>query len=143
MKKHGYISLLICGLLVGLAVSAQAQSKTRTFNVPFDFTIGTTLLRAGHYTVQQAIPDANPQALSFRSANGSAPAVSMGIRLEAVNTVQQPKLVFRKYGDRCFLSQVWLSAGDSGTEIRQGKLERELARGGASPRTATVIADIP
>jgi hypothetical protein len=134
--------LLICGLLVGLAVSAEAESKMNV-NVPFDFTIGTTLLRAGHYTVQQTIPDANPQVLSFRSANGSAQAVSMGIRLEAVNTVQQPKLVFRKYGDRYFLSQIWLSAGDSGTEIRQGKLERELARGGASPRTATVAADIP
>ena len=132
MKKHAYASLLICGLLVGLAASAQAQSKIKV-NVPFDFNIGTTLLQAGEYTVQPG-SSASSDVLLFRDAAGNSRAVMMGIRVEPSSKDRVPKLVFHRYGDLYFLSQVWLNAGDSGSEIRPGSHERELL---ASKSTAT------
>jgi hypothetical protein len=139
MKKHGYVSLLACVLLIGLAAtSAQAQS-TMKVDVPFDFSIGNMSLQSGQYTVTQASPDANPEALLFRSADGNAQAVTLGIRMESIKAVEQPKLVFRKYGSHYFLSQVWLRAGDSGSEIRKGSLERELARRGTAPEVAAIV----
>jgi hypothetical protein len=133
MKKHAYVSLLICGLLVGLAASAQAQSKIRV-NVPFDFTIGTTLLPAGEYTVQPASANVSTEVLSFRDAAGNSRAVTMGIRMEPSGKDTVPKLVFHRYGDLYFLSQVWLNANDAGSEIRPGSHERELL---ASKSTAS------
>ena len=133
MKKHAYVSLLVCGLLVGLAASAQAQSKIKV-NVPFDFNIGTTLLQAGEYTVQPASPNVSSEVLLFRDAAGNSRAVTMGIRMEPSSKDKVPKLVFHRYGDTYFLSQVWLNAGDSGSEIRPGSHERELL---ASKSTAS------
>jgi hypothetical protein len=140
MKKHVYASLLVCGLLVGLSASAQAQSKIKV-NVPFDFTIGSTLLEAGEYTVQPASLNVRSEFLLFKDARGSAQAVTMGIRMEPTSKDTQPKLVFRRYGDLYFLAQVWLNASDAGAEIRPGSHERELL---ASKSTAsegvTVVA---
>ena len=133
MKKHAYVSLLVCGLLVGLAASAQAQSNIKV-NVPFNFTIGTTLLQAGEYTVQQASPHAASEVLLFRDAAGESRAVMMGIRVEPSSKDTVPKLVFHRYGDIYFLSQVWLNGGDSGSELRPGSHERELL---ASKSTAS------
>lgn len=134
MKKHAYVSLLICGLLVGLAASAQAQSSKIKVNVPFDFTIGTTLLQAGEYTVRPASPNAPSEVLWLTDAAGNSRAIMMGIRVEPSSKDRVPKLVFHRYGDLYFLSQVWLNAGDAGTEIRPGSHERELL---ATRSTAT------
>lgn len=140
MKNSGYIRLLVCVLLVGLA-AASASAQSMKVNVPFDFRIGDTALAAGIYSVEQATSHTNPNVLLLRSADRSIRKLSMGIRVEKVGAVQQPSLVFHKYGNRYFLSQVWLNAGNAGTEIRKGNLERELAMGGSSPEIATVIAE--
>lgn len=142
MKKHGYKSFLIWGLLIGLAAtSAQAQSKIKV-NVPFDFTIGDRLLQAGEYTVQPASPNVTSEVLLFRNGEGSPRAVTMGIRIEPNSKVTQAKLVFHRYGESYFLSQVWMNAGDAGSEIRAGSHERELARNGTGPTLAAVMAEL-
>ncbi|MCI0351756.1 MAG: hypothetical protein L0Z53_20235 [Acidobacteriales bacterium] len=139
MKKHVYASLLICGLLVGLAASAQAQSKIRV-NVPFDFTIGSTLLPAGEYTVLPASQNAPSEVLLVRDADGRARAVTMGIRIEPDSKATEAKLVFHRYGDQYFLSQIWLNAGEAGSEMVPGSHERELARASMAPQAVAVLA---
>ena len=140
MKKHVYASLLICGLLVGLAASAQAQSRIKV-EVPFDFTIGTTLLEAGEYTVKPASPAAGSEVLTLTDAAGVSRFVMMGIRVEPSSKDTQAKLVFHRYGDVYFLSQAWLNAGDAGVEIRPGSQERELLAGkSTAPEGVTVLA---
>ena len=139
MKNNRFASLLVCGLLIGLAAtSAQAQSPMKV-NVPFDFTIVDTHLAAGQYTIVQASPQANPRALMVRNQDGIVRALSMGIRLESLK-VNEPKLVFRKYGNKYFLAEVWLSTGDAGTEIRKGSHERELAQTKTTAETVIVAA---
>src|SRR5262245_1131720 len=98
MKKHVYASLLICGLLVGMTASAQAQSKIKV-NVPFDFTIGNTSLEAGEYLVQPASPSVGSDVLAFRDAAGRSWLVMMGIRIEPSSKQSKPRLVFHRYGD--------------------------------------------
>jgi hypothetical protein len=126
MKKHGYTRLLMCGLLIGLAAASANAQSTIKVNVPFDFTIGTNLLEAGEYTVQPASAAVGSEVLALRDAAGNSRFVMMGIRREPNSKDKQPKLVFHRYGDLYFLSQVWLSAGEAGVEIRPGSHEREL-----------------
>lgn len=141
MKKHGYTSFLIWGLLIGLAATtAQAQSKMKV-NVPFDFTIGDRLLAAGEYTVQPASPYSNSQVLMFRDGDGASRALTMSIRIEPNSKVTQSKLVFHRYGESYFLSQVWLNAGDAGSEIRAGSHERELAKSGTARTLVAVLSE--
>jgi hypothetical protein len=142
MKKHGYIRLLVCALLIGLAAaSAHAQSAMKV-NVPFDFTVGDKTLQAGQYSVEQALPQANPNALRIRKIESNGQTLSLGIGMESPANVKPARLVFRKYGNHYFLAQVWLSAGNSGTEIRKGSLERELARGGSMVEETTILAEL-
>jgi len=138
MKKHVYASLLICGLLVGMTASAQAQSRIKV-NVPFDFTIGTTLLEAGEYTVKPASASGS-EVLTLTDAAGVSRFVMMGIRIEPSSKDTQAKMVFHRYGDAYFLSQVWLNAGDAGVEIRRGSHERELASKQAPAEGVAVLA---
>jgi hypothetical protein len=139
MKKHVYASLLICGLIVGLAASARAQSQIKV-NVPFDFTIGNTLVQAGQYMVLPASASLGSEVLLFRDSDGQSRAVTMGIRVEPTMKASEPRLVFHRYGDRYFLWQIWLNSGDAGREIRPGSHERELAKEQTAPQLVAVLA---
>lgn len=142
MKNHGYRRLLLCGLLIGLAAGFANAQSTIKVNVPFDFTIGSTLLQAGEYSVQPASPNATSEVLMFKDADGRARAVVMGIRIEPGSKDNVPKLVFHRYGELYFLSQVWMRGGDAGSEIRASSHERELlARSSTSSEGVTVLAE--
>lgn len=138
MKINGFVRSFVAVSLIGLA-AALADAQTVKVRVPFDFNVGNTSLQAGDYFVHKAIPHANPNVLQFRDSLGRTLALSMGNRLETINPVKVPKLVFRKYGNRYFLSQVWLDS--AGTEIGKGKLELELAKSETASTVATIVGD--
>jgi hypothetical protein len=140
--KRQIFGLLMLGLLVGLAIgSAHAQSTIARANVPFDFVVGDTRLPAGKYTITSAAPDAVPELLLLRDTKGQVREVTMSIRIEPNNnSSKQPNLIFQRYGASYFLSQVWLTAGESGCQIRKGSQEKELAERGAGVQTAVALA---
>jgi len=45
---------------------------------------------------------------------------------------EESKLVFNKYGDRYFLSELWFAGKDVGDCISRGKLEREVSKAPAA-----------
>jgi len=140
MKVNGYVRSFVAVSLIGLA-AALADAQTVKVKVPFDFNVGNTSLQAGDYFVHKAIPHANPNVLQFRDSAGRTLALSMGTQVETINPVKEPKLVFHKYGNRYFLTQVWLDAGSAGTEIGKGKLELELAKSESASTVATIAGD--
>lgn len=140
VMKRQVFDLLVLGLLVVLAVaSAQAQSTIAKANVSFDFAVGDTRLPAGEYTIVSGAPDVAPELLVFRDGQGRAREVTMTTRMEPGNN-NQPKLIFRRYGTRYFLSQVWLNAGESGCQVREGSQEKELAERGTEVQKAILLA---
>jgi hypothetical protein len=46
---------------------------------------------------------------------------------EAAKAPDQGKLVFNRYGDRYFLSEIWTAGDTSGRTLLVSKVERELA----------------
>ena len=122
--------------IVALAfVSAVATANGQTGNnviaqVPFEFIVGDKTLASGEYSVR-AINQAG-DALMIRSADAKGQAIRLTNRTGVEMNKTYARLVFHRYGDRYFLSQVWSQGESTGHELLKGRqeraMERELAR---------------
>ena len=128
---------LICTLGMALlaAISLNAQGLLKV-DVPFDFQAGGALLPAGSYTVDLARLHG---FVVMASREAKAAAVIPSWPKETVKTNSEAKLIFLRYGDNYFLSQVW-PAGSVGREIPKSKREKELAIAAARPAQQTLVA---
>jgi hypothetical protein len=125
MKSKLRTGLALCGLMVTLVVSAGAQSPSKA-KIPFDFNVGDMTLKAGEYTIKSATASVPPM-LVIVDADSRPQAIVNCIRIEAVENNGHRRLLFTRYGDHYFLSQIWLSETEAGASVRKGRLERELA----------------
>lgn len=128
MRKQIFSTFAILSLLFALAVvSVQAQSQSRiTVKVPFAFQIGDKTLPAGDYNIKQL----STGTLLVESTDGAESAIAPAAgRVEnGVNAKpSKEKLVFRQYGERYFLAQVWMVRGASGRELNKTAAERNAA----------------
>src|SRR5215216_2217283 len=84
-------------------VSLMAQDSIQ-FKVPFDFTVGSKSFSAGTYTVR---PDPARPVLAIRSGDGRSGMFVLTTGLHTNKTLPKCKLIFNRYGDSYFLSEVW------------------------------------
>ena len=135
--------LMIAIAIVVSAVSASAQSFEHiTAKIPFDFTVGDKTLPAGAYTVRLSNLNA-PYLLSIRGEDRQAIAIGFTNAIQANKAAAQTKLVFHRYGDRYFLSEVWLIGEDTGRQFLKShaeqELNREMAGNSSRPEMAPII----
>ncbi|PWT91679.1 MAG: hypothetical protein C5B55_07690 [Blastocatellia bacterium] len=126
MKNIIKSTLALAGLFFVLAVaSVQAQIPTKTIaSVPFDFTAGKSNLKAGTYSIRRT----NGMALAIQNDEGKTVAVvNAPLTLGSRDFKAGERLVFNRYGNDYFLSQVWLSV-DSGRQLYQSTKEVRIAR---------------
>ena len=125
MKNRVASTLALVGLFTVLAASsAQGQVPAKMIvSVPFDFTAGKATLKAGKYSIKHS----NGAALSIRSLDGTSTVlVSAPLTLSSQSVKGGERLVFNRYGDRYFLSQVWLSV-DTGRQVYPSEQEKKTA----------------
>jgi len=133
MKKQNLITFTKLGFaalmtLAAAAASASALSFTNIrANIPFDFTIGEKTLPAGKYTLQRISPNGT-DTLLIRSEDGKAGAIGLTNAVRASTSPTQTKLIFHRYGNSYFLSEVWTDGDDIGRRLLQSRSERELER---------------
>ena len=116
MKTTILKTMAITALLMALtAVAAQAQTSLnrQKFTVPFDFSVGKTVLPAGEYTVF-----AENETIRLRRDDGKGNAVALSQRIVRENSGNSVKLTFHRYGDHLYLSQVLLADG-IGRELKK------------------------
>jgi hypothetical protein len=104
---------------------AQAQ-ESMVVNIPFDFVAGNTQMPAGEYSVKTTGPTNVLLLISRDDSAASAfintnPAVASEPKTES-------KLIFNRYGDRYFLSQVWTAGNASGRQLLKSAREKEMAQ---------------
>ena len=123
MRRQIFMSATL-GLLLVFAVTAAAQPSTKLeAAIPFDFIAGRTHLKAGVYNVKYL----SANALIFRSADGKAKAIVLAPRGLTADNGQPQRILFHRYGDSYFLSQVWILP-TSGRELDPTSAERSLAK---------------
>jgi hypothetical protein len=135
MKKQVITIMVVAVFCATLAVSSiEAQNAgNMSVTIPFDFAVGGKTLPAGEYFLQRS-SDGARVVTRIRSKDKDE-----GVYLPQPHPVQgteiqaESKLVFNKYGDQYFLSQVWISGRSSGDELgktsRERLLQREMAKG--------------
>jgi hypothetical protein len=139
MKKQAYAILVIAALLATVLTSAQAQSdRLITASVPFNFVIRDRALPAGEY-VLALVQLGGSEAIKIQSADGHITGFVPTRFAKAIASQAEPKLVFNRYGDQYFLSQVW-GLGDSMQQVAKPRAEDRLAKTEAEKKNLSIAA---
>ena len=129
---HGCVkaALLLTAMLMfsGMTVKAQSLEQKIKVNVPFNFTVGDKEFQSGEYVIQRAQPDEGDLILRVSSLDGKTSTMGMTFPVVGLELTRHEKLVFTRYGDRYFLSEVWAAGADTGRGLPKTSAERELAK---------------
>jgi hypothetical protein len=131
---------LISTVMLLAAVSICAQSQERPIaqaDVPFPFTVENTNLPAGAYTISVLPPS---HIIKVQSADTGKSVIIPALPAETLQGAGQGKLVFRRFGNLYFLTQVWESGNKTHRDVQSGKLANELAKHDGQPQTLTILA---
>jgi hypothetical protein len=146
MNKRVITILATTMLFATLAVaSVQAQDAgNMSVTIPFDFAVAGKKLPAGKYHVRRSIAGTR-SVTEFQNSNATERLYLPPTHPVQSGTIQSAsKLVFNRYGNQYFLSQVWIAGRNSGEELtkttRERLLQRELARRAAKPETVAIDA---
>jgi hypothetical protein len=134
MKKQLFALLL--GLLLTTA-SAYAQTTNVKADVPFKFVVAGRTMPKGEYTIRTL--DGIDHALSIRG-EGQKPSIFLAHSCVSLKSVQT-KLVFNRYGDQYFLSEIWTEGNDAGYQLAKSRRELEMARSDTVERLV-VLAEL-
>ncbi len=122
LKRVTMLMVLLTIALVTAVATANGQSQHRVnASVPFEFIVGEKTLAAANYRIETvgvalAIQNADAKDSVIRLANMIAPKERKSARL-----------VFHRYGNTYFLSEVW-EGGETGRRLVESRQERALRR---------------
>jgi hypothetical protein len=123
--KKQLFTLLGLGLMLASA-AAYAQTVNVKVNIPFKFVVRDATLPSGEYTIGSL--GMSSDAISIRNLNQKAQSLTLSQRCESLKASAQTKLVFHRYGDRYFLSQIWVAGSTAGRELTKSREEVEVAQ---------------
>ena len=119
MKPITAIALLTIASFVPLG-SALAADQAVEAKVPFDFTVGNQLLPAGTYRISSA----SSGMLEIRDSSGQ-PWVKTAALQAHSDAIGRGDLVFDRYGDKYFLSEIICPSAAISAHIPASKLEKQ------------------
>ena len=136
--KNSRLMISVAFTLFVLLTPALAQTGAVRVTVPFDFTVGKQTLAAGDYRVT-----INGPAM-LRVARINSPDVT-GVMTDSIRGVENvsPRLIFHRYGDRYFLSEVWVGELNLGHQLFASGAELELARAAKQDQTTVLATRLP
>ncbi len=102
--------------------NASAQNQVKV-NVPFSFTVGTSTMPAGSYTIKSDSGSRNLVYLSNWGANTES--MALGIP-EQGNPSETSKLVFHRVGDQYFLSEIRCESASMNIHFPVTKAEKRV-----------------
>jgi len=124
MKRKSLIMASLLGLtFVWAGMVSASPVVTVRVDVPFAFSVNNQVLPAGSYEIVQ---NDNTSMLTIRNQSDRKSTIFGVSTTEERRVPAEAKLVFKRYGDQYFLSQVWTL--DSGRDVRKSRSEREAAR---------------
>jgi hypothetical protein len=134
MKQHLILASVFA--VAAAALQGQGNSGPLKATVPFDFVVNQQTLPAGEYRVYES----HPGFVIFKASNGKDHAIVMANPLQASNVQTTGRLVFHRYGDVYFLSELWRSDTYTGSQFSTTRRERELASTPEVQKRTTIVA---
>lgn len=139
--------LAILGLLapVMFITHASAQDKELVVNIPFNFTACTEQMPAGKYKVIP-VTSANPRLLLVRGLDNRSAEIICAHDVQSAKPSTSGKLIFNRYGDQYFLSELWYAGNITGVQVYRSEKEeallRELAPPGKREKVTVKITEV-
>ena len=132
----------LAGLLVLLTFStALGQSDRQTIiNIPFNFSVGEKLFTAGKYVIERNKKDSDAVWV-IRHKDNAGKAVFLTRTVRALDTQEDTKLVFRRYEDLYFLSEIWTVGDNTGREVQISNREKALDKVLSEKREYHILID--
>lgn len=126
MRKSFLSKIAMISLFIAVAAAGgAAQTAGRVVvDIPFDFVVGEKTLPAGEYTIKTVSLNSS-HSLVIQSADRSDAVMTITNRIEARENQAESKVLFRQYGDKHFLSQVWMKGSAAGRELPRSQAERD------------------
>lgn len=139
MRK--YVCLLVFASLLLLTYRVmEVQSSMRDAcyaNVPFDFYVGNSKMSAGVYTIQES-NSGNAQLLVQKKGGGTG-AYVFSVGADPKSSDASGKLIFHRYNDDYFLSEIWKVGNEMGHVIHPSRKELELEKGASQVSKASSV----
>jgi hypothetical protein len=123
MKNEMLIIASVCLLATLAGRPAFAQRGGVRAQIPFNFALSGKSFSAGQYTMIAA-----PHAVSIEDANGTIVAVALANEISGDSKIANGRIVFRCYGYRCFLSELWSPVEENGRQLPTPRIEMELRK---------------
>lgn len=126
MKQYR-LRLLTGFMIFTMLILAPVQAQSPGYivaEIPFPFTAGNTTLPAGHYVIKPQ----SASLLAIQTPDGQVRAVVLARSIRGLAPEDQGRLIFNRYHNRYFLSQVWASGDTVGRQLYKSDIERELGR---------------
>jgi hypothetical protein len=136
MKWPAFKLVSLLSLLLA-AGSAIAQSVDVHAKIPFNFAVGNKTLPAGPYDIG-SVDHVNLKLLVVQFRNGSSKMIAISNTTESLKPADKTRLVFNQYGNRYFLSEIWVNGAKCGQQLPKSSREKELAKDVAPDRTRRV-----
>jgi hypothetical protein len=126
MKTRALVIAGIMALTANAATRVAQAQEPLAVNIPFDFVAGNTQLPAGEYTVKVSAPTHTLILISRKDSTASA-FINTNAAV-ASEPQSESKLVFNRYGNRYFLSQVWEQGNSQGRQLLKSAREKEMSQ---------------
>jgi hypothetical protein len=136
--KPTFATALLTAISLMAPTGASAQNRLQAA-IPFDFTVGQRSLPAGTYVITHI----GPSTISVCGWKGKELVTAITL-VQPVDEVRKnpDKLIFHRYGDQYFLSEIRGDLGDSAGKLDPSKLEqqRRLQEAAVANQNNVVIA---
>jgi hypothetical protein len=139
MKRQLKIMAVILGLAVVAGASvAQAQIIGHLkSNIPFGFYVRNRLMPAGDYTIAELNPGSG--LMEIRSDDGKSAALFLTIGKQEKDARTPSELIFHKYGDNVFLSEIVEQGEIDGAQVVKSKMEKRLEKAARDKEVAITL----
>jgi hypothetical protein len=136
MKRITATALLAIANLA-MAGTSFAQSNGVQANVPFDFTVDNQVLPAGTYRIQTQ----SPGLIMIRNHDKPISVLTL-VNQDGTKSPNGGKLIFHKYGDHYFLSEILCDSASMNVELHPSKAEKrvQLQQAMVKPSSEVFIA---
>jgi hypothetical protein len=133
-------TLITITVLLTASASLFAQIENRPLmkvNIPFSFTVDNQALPAGVYFLKAVTPE---HSISLTSADSRHTTIVNDLPNYGGAPSLNSRLVFHKYGNEYFLTQVWTKGDSVARNPYVSKRAIELAQSGSRANTEIVLA---
>lgn len=142
--RHALLALVLTLLFAMSFWPARAQAQiigNLEADVPFQFHVGNTTLPAGRYMIHE-LEGSDLTVMQISSADGKLSALFDVESAQAKTTPEKSELIFNKYGDSYFLSELFDEGNVDGSKLMTSREEKRASKESGA-EVAQVLARHP